>query len=113
MLFQGKNSLRRHVQGSHKAKPSVCPHCGDVMKNSTNLKFHILRKHSDAPYRQSFECKLCGESVQGYVAFKDHCAFVHRGAAPVYACSADGCARQFSLKSKLNRHIKEAHRKAD
>ncbi|XP_076383048.1 uncharacterized protein LOC117224668 [Megalopta genalis] len=100
-VFVWKCTLKRHLRNECGKEPKFnCPYCDYRGKWKANVIRHIKRVHKDCNiyvYNSSFQ-KLWPFSKIGMPARRPH--------ENVYVCPNPNCAKSFSWKGNLNRHLR-------
>lgn len=96
-----KSNLRSHLRNHF--KKIVCEFCSKVFKNQTNLKRHILAKHTNS---ELFVCDRCNMRIKRENKFKEHLS-VCRGPDTVWPCIH--CGETFQSNSHRHYHVKKFH----
>jgi len=81
-LFDKHLSTVKHKTGvraerSDKRQRTKCEFCNHIPSNGTNMKLHMLNKHSTLEERKkafAFYCEFCNCGVLSQIAFKNHTA---------------------------------------
>ena len=77
-----------------------------VLKNSNNLKSHILRHEDPEAYKAKVQCNECGKWIRNGSGMRNHLR-VHRDEMEDYICPH--CNKKIASSSSLKRHINYVH----
>ena len=104
MRFSVKQGLLIHHNRKHLEVTEMfkCDFCDQECKFKTDLKKHVLNKHTD---HKPFSCEICGKKAKTKEAIKLHQS-VHTGAKP-FSCEI--CQKRFTRSFGLAKHMR-AHK---
>ena len=96
-LFKTNPNLVRH-QGTHEdIKPYKCKSCEATFSQSSSIKTHVERRHTE------HNCKLCSEKFQNGPALIRHNITQHEGEKP-HSCKE--CGKGMVTKRELDDHMR-------
>lgn len=61
---RSKAHMNRHVASLHEEKNVQCSECSALFSSKENLKYHILRRHTDESQRKFYYCEMCPKDEQ-------------------------------------------------
>lgn len=106
-IYDGPERLKSHIKAIHlNAEERIstsCPICGKIFNRQNHLVKH-LEIHDDSISL----CEICGMSVKGKAAMKNHMNREHPSIG-TFICKL--CNKQFSMKKLLRWHYKGVHYK--
>uniref|UniRef100_A0A8D8V7Q0 Zinc finger protein 585B n=1 Tax=Cacopsylla melanoneura TaxID=428564 RepID=A0A8D8V7Q0_9HEMI len=96
------NKTRIYIDGVLKHR---CSHCKEIFDETSEFKRHLAEAHQnvrDRSMSKTYACRRCGATFNMKKLLRVHSNEVHNSVVN-YEC--DTCARQFSYKSQLSRHL--------
>ncbi|XP_041987662.1 zinc finger protein 37-like isoform X2 [Aricia agestis] len=98
-----KGHLTEHIRTHEKARPHICPDCGQRFTQSTQLNVH-RRSHTGA---RPYPCRICGRPFSHSNALMLHIRR-HTGEKP-FVCAM--CPLSFSQLPHMKAHMRNIHGK--
>ncbi|XP_017073498.1 zinc finger protein 239 [Drosophila eugracilis] len=95
--FRTNGSLLAHRKRHQQLLQHECPHCGRAFGESSNLRRHIMSRHTD---ERPHPCTICQRSFSRVYLLELHLR-THTGERP-YAC--DYCDKRFAQLGVLKSH---------
>ena len=96
-LFKTHPNMVRHKRTHEDIKPYKCKHCETMFSQSSSIKTHIERRHTE------HACKLCSEKFQNGPALIRHNITQHEGEKP-HSCK--DCGKGLVTKRELDDHMR-------
>lgn len=106
--FTSYLALTEHVKSHSQVGAYICQEngCGLSYQYEHSLKMHIRKVHLKDFVKKIIVCEICGKSVQGTKAMKNH-SYLHMDKSLYpYVCEEPNCGRRFIQKPKLIEHTK-------
>jgi len=97
--FKARHDLTRHIESVHYQERFECPSCDLTFSRRDNFQLHTINKHQKNPKM----CKTCGMKFKNYSDFERHS---EKEKCSTLNCAV--CAKTFSSRSNLRRHMREA-----
>ena len=99
-MLTSEITLNLHMKYLHEENESICPKCGESLKNETKLKRHIQEQHGE-----SHICADCGKCYKNTRLLYHHIRIRHLGIR--LQCTM--CVKEFTEKASLKSHILVVH----
>lgn len=91
---------------SHANYRYECDQCGAILKTRLGITMHLRLHSGERPYK----CKHCGESFSSSSRRAEHMRNKHLRSQIVLKHVCALCPARFRLPSKLNLHVRDAHK---
>lgn len=101
-IAKNKESLRGHINYSHKKKAKIkCNECEKEFKSAHHYNTHVRNVHLGI---RNHQCDICGKKFFSNYDLKKHISMTHKKARP-YQCSY--CGKCFSSPYARKTHIRQ------
>lgn len=101
-LCLGPERFKTHFKSHNEDSQFPCPDCGEVFNKKS-----LLRSHMPSHDFSINLCEICGESIRGKVAMKNHVDYKHQ--TGTFFCNL--CNMKFDTKRKMVIHRKSHNRR--
>ena len=88
---------------ANSTRSNVCPDCGRVFYDSSNMKKHYMREHQGV----TFPCDQCDAVYLQKQPLTQHKKGVHEG--QIIKCDYENCDKEFTFKTTYKVHVKRDH----
>ncbi|KNE54601.1 hypothetical protein AMAG_00565 [Allomyces macrogynus ATCC 38327] len=109
--FPTPSKLQKHMVRHDNPNPYLCGKdgCGQAFPTWSALQAHLRVAHLDIAV---FTCQLCKKTMKHKFSLDQHMKQQHPADGvlpPSFPCPHDGCAKSFSSKNNMTKHVRVVH----